>query len=136
MTYGDLHDVQPFGESLVKLRMTGDQVRSVLEGQFDGDKLRLLQVSGLSYAYDETAPEGDRISGVALPGGEPLQPRAEYTVAVDGPLAGGAAHEEFGEARHSERAGGITESLADYAASQPQPFHAPDPGAERRIVRE
>lgn len=134
VTYGDLHNVQPFGEDLVKMELSGEQVEKVLEGQFSSGVRRTLQVSGLSYSYNASAPEGERITGVSLPGGATLNPSASYTITVAGPLAdGGGGYGVFKEGRDRRRVGKITDSLASYVGSLPQPVSAPDPEAERRI---
>ncbi|CAN5677050.1 5'-nucleotidase C-terminal domain-containing protein [soil metagenome] len=134
VTYGGLHDVQSFGEEVVKMKLNGGQLVEALEGQFHGGKRRPLQVSGLSYSYDASAPEGERVTGVALPSGAPLDPAADYTVAVDGPLAEGrGGFGVFAEGVNRESAGGITDSLARHAGSMPRPFSAPDPTSEGRI---
>jgi 5'-nucleotidase len=56
VTYGDAFTVQPFGNSLVTMTLTGAQVKTLLETQFNGcngqSAERILQVSvGFSYAY-------------------------------------------------------------------------------------
>lgn len=134
VTYGDLHGVQPFGEEVVKLELTGEQVERALEGQFHGGTRRPLQVSGLSYTFDAAAPEGERITGVALPSGAPLDPRETYTVAADDALAEGrGGYGVFAEGENRESAGGITASLERHVGSMPRPFSAPDPASEGRI---
>jgi 5'-nucleotidase len=56
VTYGDAFTVQPFGNSLVTMTLTGAQIRTLLETQFSGcngqTATRILQVSrGFHYAY-------------------------------------------------------------------------------------
>lgn len=134
VSYGDLHGVQPFGKKVVKLELTGEQVERALEGQFHGGVRRPLQVSGLSYTFDSTAPEGERITSVSLPSGETLDPEAVYTVAADDALAaGGGGYGVLAEAGRRESAGGITASLERHVGSMPRPFSAPDPVSEARI---
>lgn len=135
VTYGDLHDVQPFGDQVVKMELTGEQVERALEGQFHEGSRRTLQVSGLSYSYDDTLPEGERITSVTLPSGAPLDPREIYTVAADGPLAeGGGGYGVFAEGGNRENVGGITDSLARHVGSVPSLFSAPDLSSEGRIL--
>lgn len=134
VTYGDLHDIQSFGDKLMKMQLRGEQIMEALEGQFHGGKRRPLQVSGLSYSYDASAPQGERITGVTLPSGARLDSWADYTVAVDEPLAEGrGGFGVFAEGVNRESAGGITDSLARYVGSMPGPFSSPDPAVERRI---
>ena len=98
ITYGDLIDVQPFGNEICMIRATGQQILDALEwgakevpGEFGG----FLHVSGLSYEIDVSVPsgciaddnsmmtgiEGERRVRNVLIGGEPLDPAGSYTVA-------------------------------------------------------
>ena len=50
--YGDAFEVQPFGNRLLTLSLTGSQLFAILEHQFAGDRPRVLSVStGFRYAY-------------------------------------------------------------------------------------
>jgi 5'-nucleotidase len=92
VTWGDLFAVQPFGNRLVRLRLSGDQLLRLLEQQWEGQPFpRVLHVSGLSYLWDSAAPVGARVPAAeARVGGEPLHPSTVYTVAVNDFLADGA----------------------------------------------
>jgi 5'-nucleotidase len=96
VTYGEIFTVQPFGNSLVVMTLTGDQIKTLLEQQFQKDAMgnnviRLLQVSqGFSYSYSASAPVGSKvdfasikINGVAIVG------NATYRVTVNSFLASG-----------------------------------------------
>ena len=56
--WGELFTVQPFGNSLVSLQMTGQQVVDVLNQQWPSE--RMLQISGLEYTWDATLAVGSR----------------------------------------------------------------------------
>ena len=61
VTYGELFTVQPFGNPLETVTMTGLQIKRVLEQQFQGGT-GILQVSkGFTYTQDRYKPVGDRI---------------------------------------------------------------------------
>lgn len=81
----------PFGNKTVKLRVSGDTVRAALEhavsGVEDGAG-RFLQVSGLHFAYDPTAPVGERVREVTV-AGRALDVDARYTLATNDFLAAG-----------------------------------------------
>ena len=74
ITYADAFEVQPFGNTLVTLTLTGAQIASLLEAQFGSRaEPRILQVSkGFSYryAYDRPTRKGTvdaiRVRGKAL----------------------------------------------------------------------
>lgn len=100
VTYEEAFAVQPFGNSLVTLSLTGSQVEALLEQQFCGANAgspRILQPStGSSYTWDAAAI-GAADCGVAdavdpatiVVGGAPLDPFATYRVTVNSFLAGG-----------------------------------------------
>lgn len=89
VTFGDLFTSQPFGNNLQVREYTGTQLLAVLEQQFTNeDGPKLLFPAGLTYSYDRSKPEGQRIIA-PLVQGQPLDPAATYRVAMNGFLAGG-----------------------------------------------
>lgn len=94
VTYGQLFSVQPFGNTLMVLSLSGEQIRQVLEQQFNSgsntiESPRILQVSqGFSYQFDRRQPAGQRISGMQL-NGQPLQPGTSYRVGLQSYLGTG-----------------------------------------------
>jgi 5'-nucleotidase len=93
-TFGDLFTVQPFGNTLVVMDLTGAQIKTLLEQQFDNPEAgssRILQVSkGFTYSYDSTAPKGSRVDAASTKlGGETLDPAKTYRVTMNAFLAGG-----------------------------------------------
>jgi 5'-nucleotidase len=94
ITYGDAFTVQPFGNSLVTLTLTGAQIDTLLEQQFAGpnaQRPRILQPSaGFAYAWDPAAPEGAKVDPASITlGGTALDPAATYRVTVNSFLAEG-----------------------------------------------
>jgi 5'-nucleotidase len=88
VTYGEAFTVQPFGNSLVTMTLTGAQIDAVLEQQFTGG-IGILQVStGFSYTYSLSAAPGTKVSGLTL-NGSPIDPAASYRVTVNNFLAEG-----------------------------------------------
>ena len=66
VTYGNAFTVQPFGNSLVTMMLTAQQLKDLLEQQFPGCKgqtaQRVLQVSnGLRYSWSAAAPACRRV---------------------------------------------------------------------------
>ena len=71
LSYGDAFTVQPFGNSLVTMTLTAQQIKDVLEQQFPGCKgqgtQRVMQISnGFSYSWSATAPACSKIKDVKL----------------------------------------------------------------------
>ncbi|WP_019585596.1 bifunctional metallophosphatase/5'-nucleotidase [Deinococcus apachensis] len=92
VTYGDAFTVQPFGNILTVITLTGAQIKAVLEQQFGNPSAtdnRILQVSeGFTYTWDNSKPKGEKVSNIAL-NGQPLDPAASYRVTVNNFLADG-----------------------------------------------
>ena len=74
LTYGEAFAVNPFGNSLVTMTLTGAQIDALLEQQFNDSDTgygNILQVSaGFSYTWDAAAPVGSRVnaSSIAIDG--------------------------------------------------------------------
>ena len=71
LTYGDAFTVQPFGNSLVTMTLTAQQIKDVLEQQFAGclgqvtSGNRIMQISnGFSYTWSTGGTCGSRIKDV------------------------------------------------------------------------
>ncbi|MDR7401230.1 MAG: 5'-nucleotidase C-terminal domain-containing protein [Armatimonadota bacterium] len=75
----------PFGNIVVKIRITGATLRAALENgvsQVENLSGRFPQVSGLRYTFSPGRPPGQRILEVTVDG-RPLDPQATYTVATN-----------------------------------------------------
>jgi 5'-nucleotidase len=93
VTYGEAFTVQPFNNLVVTQTLTGAQLDSVLEQQFQGfagqTTTKFLQISaGFTYTYDTTRPLGDRVTSMTL-NGVPIDPAATYRVTTNDFLANG-----------------------------------------------
>jgi 2',3'-cyclic-nucleotide 2'-phosphodiesterase (5'-nucleotidase family) len=75
----------PFGNIVVKIRMSGAAIRAALENgvsQVENQNGRFPQVSGVAYSFNPTRPAGGRIISVTV-GGQPIDPERLYTVATN-----------------------------------------------------
>jgi 5'-nucleotidase len=92
VTFGDTFTVQPFGNSLVVMTLTGAQIKTLLESQFDNPepgRNRIMQVSeGFSYTWDAKAAKGSKVSAIKL-NGQDINPTANYRVTVNSFMADG-----------------------------------------------
>ena len=137
LTYGEAFSVQPFGNSLVTLTMTGDQIDQLLEAQFrdsTNDDVRLLQVSnGFSYTWNASRPIGERVDPSTISiDGVPIDIEAMYRVTVNSYLAdGGSGFSVLTEG--TERTGGMIDldALVSYFSAN-SPI---EPGPQDRITR-
>jgi 5'-nucleotidase len=81
-TYGSLFEIQPFGNTLYSVKMTGSQLRDYLERLVAGDEMR-AHVSGVTIGYNPELPRGKRIVSLTLPAGRTLAEGAIYNVIVN-----------------------------------------------------
>jgi 5'-nucleotidase len=93
LTYREAANVQPFANTLVVMTLTGDQLRAVLEQQWQPEGssrpfLKLGVSSTLQYDYDPTKPVGERI-GTMLLNGTPVTAEQTVRVVVNSFLAAG-----------------------------------------------
>ncbi|WP_161881444.1 bifunctional metallophosphatase/5'-nucleotidase [Deinococcus alpinitundrae] len=86
ITYEEAITVQPFGNTLSLLDLTGAELKAALEygvATWAENKGQFLSVSkGLSYTFDLAKPAGQRLVGASL-NGQPLDDAKTYTVAVN-----------------------------------------------------
>jgi 2',3'-cyclic-nucleotide 2'-phosphodiesterase (5'-nucleotidase family) len=87
-TYGSLFEIQPFGNVLYSLRMTGDKLREYLERVVSHDQLN-AHVSGVTIAYDPKRPAGNRLVSLTLMNGRSFADSATYRVIVNDFMATG-----------------------------------------------
>ena len=93
ITWGKLFTIQPFGNSLVTMQLTGAQIKTLLNQQLFGPApatIRILSISGLSYTWDQAQPVGSKVVEVKdMATGMVLDPAALYTVTTNNFLAAG-----------------------------------------------
>jgi 5'-nucleotidase len=94
VTYGEMFTVQPFGNSMVTMTLTGAQIDALLEQQATAgsDGLgRTLQIShSLTYSWNASAPNGSKVDIASIMiNGVPIDPNASYRVTVNSFLADG-----------------------------------------------
>ena len=127
VTWGEAYQVHPFGNLLVKLELTGAQVREALEHAVRGARPS-AQVSGVTATYDTTAAAGARLRSVQLADGTTLEDDVVYTVVVNDFLAGGEGDGfgVFGRARTRQNTGiSDLDALIAYLGTFPEPVRAP-----------
>ncbi|HVM17009.1 MAG TPA: bifunctional metallophosphatase/5'-nucleotidase [Gaiellaceae bacterium] len=137
VTFGEAFTVQPFGNNLVTMTLTGEQIDRLLEQQWsegNANSPRILQVSqGFTYTYDVRRPANDRVNLADIRiNGQPITATAQYRVTVNSFLADGG--DAFAILRSgTNRLGGDvdTQALEDYFRTN-SPVA---PGPRNRITR-
>lgn len=112
VTYGDVINVSPYGNYVVTKKLTGAQIKEMLEssltiqkncivandsGEWDAwpnDSGSYLQVGGIIVRFDPAQPVGARVLSVQKDGQE-LDDTKEYTVAVNNYLAGSDSYPQL-----------------------------------------
>ncbi len=92
VTYGEAFTVQPFGNTLVTMTLTGAQLDTLLEQQWCGQAFpRILQVSaGFTYTWDSSSPVCNRVDPASIRiGGVAVDPAGSYRITVNSFLADG-----------------------------------------------
>ena len=134
VTYGESFAVQPFGNNLTTISMTGAQIKVALEQQFDNPAVgqsRILQVSnGFTYSWSLSAPVGSKISNMML-NGVAISDTSTYRVTVNSFLADGGDN-FFVFKDGTDRLGGAvdTDALEKYFVA----FPLVAPGPQNRIT--
>ena len=91
VTYGEAFTVQPFGNNLVVMTLTGAQLKQVLEDQQRPGRSGpsfLIPSSSLTYRWVAKAEPGQRVQDLRI-GGQAFNPAAEYRLTVNSFLAEG-----------------------------------------------
>jgi 5'-nucleotidase len=94
VTYGEMFTVQPFGNSMVTMTLTGAQIDTLLEQQFVGcgqSSNRILQVSaGFTYTWSASGGACAKVDPTTIKiNGVTVDPNASYRVTVNSFLADG-----------------------------------------------
>jgi 5'-nucleotidase len=159
VTYGAAFTVQPFGNTLVTLTLTAQQLKDVLEEQFAGCRGQspattrvMLPSAGFRYTWDGSRACGARIRALTLTtsggtetivhDGVVVDPARSFRVAVNSYMAeGGDGYSTFRSAA-SPRGGpqdidALVDYLARFRAPNPPyvPGNRPEDGGEPRIRR-
>jgi 5'-nucleotidase len=133
LTYHALFTVLPFGNTLIRLHLTGQQIYDLLNQQWvNQPQPRMLKVSGLTYTWDPQRPIGDRVLDVRREGA-PIDRGALYSVTVNDYLAaGGDRFAAFTQGRRLGAGPLDVKALIAYVQALPQPIAVP---IQRRITR-
>ncbi len=136
ITWGELFAIQPFSNDLVRMDLTGAQIVTLLNQQWVNQPFpRPLQISGLTYMWDNARPVGDRIVEVRdASNGHALDPAVSYSVTVNSfTAAGGDGFTVLKQGTNREVGPVDVDALVAYITSLPQPVSASIEGRVQRI---
>ncbi len=133
---GALYTVQPFNNYLMRTKLKGQDIYDVLNQQWLGQPyVKMLQISGLTYTWDNSLPVGSRIVDVRK-GGVSISRTATYTATINNFLAGGGdnfvAFKNGTETGYGPVVTVDLDALVTYIKGLAQPFGA---AIEGRVTR-
>jgi 5'-nucleotidase len=136
ITWGDAFAVQPFGNDIVTLTLSGQDLLDLLDEQWDRGQPsggRVLSVSGFGYSVSRSSAEArPAVVEVHDARGNPLVPSRSYTLAANRFLAqGGDGFSLLARLKSTESGRLDRDALVDYLKRAPRPLPLP---ASRRIV--
>jgi len=91
VTYGEVFTMQPFGNNLVVLTLSGAQIKQLLEDQQRQGRNApsfLIPSSSLTYRWLAKAAHGQRVQELRI-GGQPVDPGTDYRLVVNNFMADG-----------------------------------------------
>ena len=131
VTYGEAFAVQPFGNSLVTMSLTGAQIDALLEQQFTGGNGILQPSAGITYTRSSSAPAGSKVSNIQI-GGVAMSPATTYRVTVNSFLADGGDNYTVLRQGTNRVAGNVdTDAFENYLKGNPAGIA---PGPQNRIT--
>ncbi|WP_164670801.1 5'-nucleotidase C-terminal domain-containing protein [Virgibacillus doumboii] len=80
VTWGDLYNIQPFGNTLMMFEIKGADLYPIIEAQLSPTYGPDYSISGFHYTWD---PETNTVVDVTLPDGTPVDPDKTYTLTVN-----------------------------------------------------
>ncbi|SFB25436.1 MULTISPECIES: bifunctional 2',3'-cyclic-nucleotide 2'-phosphodiesterase/3'-nucleotidase [unclassified Bacillus (in: firmicutes)] len=99
LTWGELFGVQPFGNDLIKMTVTGEVLRELLNQQWtDVTRAKMLQISGLVYTWKEKEVVYEKdgktykigeVLDLYTEDGEEIAAEDTFTITVNNFMAGG-----------------------------------------------
>ncbi|MET9227087.1 5'-nucleotidase C-terminal domain-containing protein [Lentzea sp. NPDC003310] len=132
VTFGEMAAVQPFGNILQTVTLTGTQIKTALEQQFTAARTIVLQPSStFTYSWSASAPFGSRVSDMKI-SGVAVDPNASYRVTINSFLQGGGdAFPEFTNGTNITGGGIDLDAFEAYLKAHPNQA----PPALNRITR-
>jgi 2',3'-cyclic-nucleotide 2'-phosphodiesterase/3'-nucleotidase len=83
ITYGIMYEVMPFDNTLVKMKMTGEDVLKNIEHGIGNEDVGNASFSGLIVNIDADKPFGERVLSITLSDGTPLEMNKMYSVVIN-----------------------------------------------------
>ncbi len=124
-TFGSLFELQPFGNVLYRVTVSGTSLRAYLEKLVA--RRPSVHLSGVTISYDSTRAAGSRLVTARLIGGGEIRAESHYTLVLSDFLAtgGDGLGVTTGALRTEILPVEDLDALIEYLKAQPQPVRAP-----------
>lgn len=124
--WGVLFELQPFANALVRVEVTGAQLREALENAVRGGGSPDAHIAGMTVRYDPAAPEGQRVREIRLDNGQVVDADDVVTVGLSEFIAtGGDRYTSFTRGRITRTEMVDLDAVIAYLQSLPQPVEPP-----------
>lgn len=127
VTYGQIFALQPFGNTVEVIELSGAQIKALIEQEFTRDgtgnfrQSFLIPSQSFAYAIDRAAPYGQHVVAMTL-NGQPIDPARTYRVAVNNFLQqGGDGFTVLKEGRFVAGGGNDLDALEAFIAAGVRP---------------
>lgn len=119
ITFEDIYTALPFDHKVVKVHLTGKQIKNALEQQWKTDRENLLQPAGISYTVNHDEQFGTKIENLTDKNGNKLISTKIYSVALSDYLAqGGDGFYSFQVGKIVATTSYLRDTFANYLKNQ------------------
>ncbi|MBM7662345.1 2',3'-cyclic-nucleotide 2'-phosphodiesterase/3'-nucleotidase/5'-nucleotidase [Bacillus mesophilus] len=134
VTYGDLFAVQPFGNTLNKVNLSGADLRIILDEQITAKGLD-YHIAGFKYTYTyDFETKTGKVVDILLPDGSKIDETKEYTVVVNNYMYGNA-DTSFEELSTNLEVGPVdVDATVEYVKTLSNPFEYQAEGRIQLVV--
>ncbi|KKB33601.1 5'-nucleotidase C-terminal domain-containing protein [Bacillus thermotolerans] len=80
ITWGELYNIQPFGNTLMMFEIKGKDLYPIIQAQLSPTYGPDYSISGFHYTWD---PETNEVTSITFPDGTPIRPEETYTLTVN-----------------------------------------------------
>ncbi|WP_088011978.1 bifunctional 2',3'-cyclic-nucleotide 2'-phosphodiesterase/3'-nucleotidase [Gottfriedia acidiceleris] len=129
VTFGDLFAIQPFGNVLNKVMLSGQDIETVLNNQITEKGLD-FHIAGFKYTWDSTTK---KVVDIFLPNGNKIDPNKEYSVVVNNYMYGNIKYGIGELSTNLEIGPEDLQATVDYVKSLSKPFNYEVEGRIKKV---
>ncbi|WP_066321193.1 bifunctional 2',3'-cyclic-nucleotide 2'-phosphodiesterase/3'-nucleotidase [Bacillus sp. FJAT-29814] len=134
VTFGDLFSIQPFGNVLNKVNLSGADLEQVLNNQIT-DRGLDFHIAGFKYTFTfDDATKTGKVVDIFLPDGSKIDPNKEYSVVVNNYMYGNAKYGIGALSTGLEIGPEDLQATVDFVKSLPKPFEYKAEGRIQKVT--